>query len=161
MSQKFRQGDKVAWNSGQGEATGTVEEYLTEAKTVDGQTVDASKSDPRYLVKNDNTGNVTGHKPESLSKANSKSQNSSSKQSSSKQSSSSSNNSSSFQSGDQVEWNTSQGKTTGKVVKKLTSSTQIKGHTVSASKEEPQYLVESDKTGEQAAHKPDALSKAG
>ncbi|MEO1300475.1 MAG: DUF2945 domain-containing protein [Cyanobacteria bacterium J06636_16] len=58
-----------------------------------------------------------------------------------------------------MEWNTSQGKTIGKVVKKLTSSTEIKGHTVSASKEAPQYLVESDKTGAQAAHKPDALSK--
>ncbi|MGF1525143.1 MAG: DUF2945 domain-containing protein [Leptolyngbyaceae cyanobacterium] len=153
MAQKFHKGDKVTWNSGQGEATGTVEEYVTESKTVEGQTVDASQSDPRYLVKNDNTGNVTGHKPESLSKASGKAKDAS------KQSSNSSNNSDSFQSGDKVQWNTSQGKTTGKVVKKLTSSMAIKGYTVPASKEDPHYLVESDKTGEQAAHKPDALSK--
>lgn len=62
-----------------------------------------------------------------------------------------------FKKGDAVEWGTSQGKTTGKVEKKLTSSTQIKGHSVKVSSENPQYLVKSDKTGKEAAHKPDAL----
>jgi heme-binding NEAT domain protein len=62
--------------------------------------------------------------------------------------------------GDHVEWNTSQGKTTGKVEKKLTSPTKIKGHEVKASKDNPEYLVESDKTGAEAAHKPGALRKA-
>ncbi|MEB3210180.1 MAG: DUF2945 domain-containing protein [Leptolyngbyaceae bacterium] len=65
-----------------------------------------------------------------------------------------------FHSGDTVQWNTAQGKTQGKVVKKLTSDTHIKGHQVRASADEPQYLVESEKTGNQAAHKPDALEKA-
>lgn len=64
-----------------------------------------------------------------------------------------------FKVGDHVEWNTSQGTTTGRVKKKLTEPTDIKGHHVAASKDEPQYLVESDKTGEEAAHKPDALKK--
>jgi len=61
--------------------------------------------------------------------------------------------------GDKVEWKTSQGKTTGEVEKKLTSPTDIKGHHVAASKENPEYLVTSEKTGKQAAHKPDALEK--
>jgi hypothetical protein len=64
-----------------------------------------------------------------------------------------------FKQGDKVSWNTAQGKTTGKVVKKLTSQTDIGGHTVKASEDNPQYLVESEKTGKQAAHKPDALTK--
>jgi hypothetical protein len=64
-----------------------------------------------------------------------------------------------FKPGDQVSWNTPQGKTVGQVVKKLTARTEIKGHTVAASEEDPQYLVESDKTGSQAAHKPEALTK--
>ncbi|MEH2250623.1 DUF2945 domain-containing protein [Nostoc sp.] len=64
-----------------------------------------------------------------------------------------------FKKGDRVEWNTSQGKTTGKVVKKLTSPTDIKEHHIAASEDNPQYLVESDKTRKQAAHKPDALNK--
>ncbi len=60
--------------------------------------------------------------------------------------------------GDAVEWNTSQGKTEGKVVRKQTSETEIKGHKVAASKDDPQYIVESDKTGARAAHKPEALT---
>ncbi len=62
--------------------------------------------------------------------------------------------------GDRVTWNTSQGKTTGKVVKKQTSRTKIKGHTVAASKEKPQYIVESEKSGKRAAHTAGELRKA-
>lgn len=61
--------------------------------------------------------------------------------------------------GDSVHWNSSQGEVKGKVEKKLTSPTRIKGHTVAASKDEPEYLVRSKKTGAHAAHKPDALKK--
>lgn len=62
--------------------------------------------------------------------------------------------------GDAVKWETSQGKTSGTVKKKLTKPSDIKGHHVAASAENPEYLVESAKTGAQAAHKPDALKKA-
>jgi DUF2945 family protein len=65
-----------------------------------------------------------------------------------------------FKQGDRVSWNTSQGTTHGKVVEKLTSDTKIEDHQVRASDEDPQYLVESEKTGARAAHKPDALKKA-
>ena len=61
--------------------------------------------------------------------------------------------------GDTVEWNTSQGKTRGTVEKKLTSPTMVKGHKVAASEDNPEYLVESSKSGEKAAHKPQALKK--
>lgn len=64
-----------------------------------------------------------------------------------------------FKKGDKVEWQTAQGKTTGVVQKKLTSPTDIKGHHVAASEDNPEYLVKSDKTGKEAAHKPDALKK--
>ncbi|MDB9526697.1 DUF2945 domain-containing protein [Oscillatoria sp. CS-180] len=154
MAQTFKKGDKVSWNSGQGESTGTVKEYVTKDKTVDGQKVSASKDAPRYLVENDSTGNVTGHKPESLFKADS------SGSSSGDSSNGSGKSSDAFQPGDRVKWNTAQGETVGKVVKKLTSKTEIKGHTVKASKDNPEYLVESEKTGAQAAHKPESLSKA-
>ena len=62
--------------------------------------------------------------------------------------------------GDRVSWDSSGGHSTGKVVRKLTSPTQIKGHKVAASKDYPEYLVESDKSGRRAAHKPSALKKA-
>jgi hypothetical protein len=61
--------------------------------------------------------------------------------------------------GDQVEWNTSQGKTRGKVAKKLTSETDVKGHHVAATEDNPEFLVKSDKSGAQAAHKPESLKK--
>lgn len=62
--------------------------------------------------------------------------------------------------GDRVEWKTRQGKTTGIVKEKLTETTQIKGHTAKATENDPQYLVESDRTGSEAAHKPESLKPA-
>lgn len=62
--------------------------------------------------------------------------------------------------GDKVEWETSQGKTKGTVKKKLTAPTDIKGHHAAASEENPEYLVESEKSGKQAAHKPQSLKKS-
>lgn len=61
--------------------------------------------------------------------------------------------------GDHVEWQTSQGKTQGVVEKKQTSPTHIKNHKVAASKDDPQFIVKSDKTGSKAAHKPESLHK--
>jgi hypothetical protein len=60
--------------------------------------------------------------------------------------------------GDRVEWNSHGGTAEGKVVKKVTKRTSVKGHTVAASKDEPQFLVETDE-GKRAAHKPEALRK--
>jgi hypothetical protein len=65
-----------------------------------------------------------------------------------------------FRQGDQVKWNTPQGETYGKVKKRLTSTTQVGGQKVNASDDDPRYLVESEKSGKEAAHKPDSLSKA-
>jgi hypothetical protein len=68
-----------------------------------------------------------------------------------------SNKSDSFKAGDQVEWESSQGTIAGSVVKKLTEPIDIKKHHVDASPDDPQYLVKSDKTGKEAAHKPESL----
>ena len=64
-----------------------------------------------------------------------------------------------LKSGDKVSWNTSQGKTTGTVVKRTISKSKIKTHTVAASKDNPEYIVKSSKTGAKAAHKRKALKK--
>ncbi len=61
--------------------------------------------------------------------------------------------------GDHVTWNTSQGPTTGTVKKRLTKPTDIKGHHVAASPDNPQLLVASDTSGKLAAHKPGSLKK--
>lgn len=64
-----------------------------------------------------------------------------------------------FKQGDKVEWNTPQGKTQGTVKKKLTADTQVGGTKISASEDDPRYLVESEKSGKEAAHKPDSLTR--
>ena len=64
-----------------------------------------------------------------------------------------------FEQGDTVEWNTPQGQTRGTVKKKLTSNTEVGGQKINASEDDPRYLVESEKSGKEAVHKPDALSK--
>lgn len=61
--------------------------------------------------------------------------------------------------GDRVEWNTSQGKTTGRVRDKVTGRSRVKGHDAKASKDEPQIRVKSDKSGKEAIHKPESLRK--
>ena len=62
--------------------------------------------------------------------------------------------------GDKVKWNTAGGETHGTVEKTVTSTTRVKGHTAKATKEDPQVLVKSAKSGKQAVHKPEDLKKA-
>jgi hypothetical protein len=62
-----------------------------------------------------------------------------------------------FRPGDEVEWSSSQGEIRGTVKKKLTAPAEIKGHHVAASADNPEYLVQSARTGAPAAHKPGAL----
>ena len=64
-----------------------------------------------------------------------------------------------FKQGDKVEWNTPQGKTRGTVKKKLASNTEVGGQKINASEADPRYLVESENSGKESAHKPDVLSK--
>ncbi len=66
--------------------------------------------------------------------------------------------------GDKVEWETPQGKTEGTVKRKITGEERIanpgqKGQKVKGSEDDPRYVVESERTGKQAAHKPEALDK--
>ena len=65
-----------------------------------------------------------------------------------------------FKPGDKVTWGTSQGGTEGTVEKKVTSETHIKGHTAKPTKEDPQFVVKSAKSGKEAVHKPGDLKKA-
>lgn len=57
--------------------------------------------------------------------------------------------------GDKVTWPASQ----GTVVKKQASETHIKRHKVAASADHPEFLVKGDKSGKEAAHEADAVTK--
>jgi len=64
-----------------------------------------------------------------------------------------------FKPGDKVKWGTSQRGTEGTVEKKVTSETHIKGHVAKPTKDEPQFVVKSAKSGKEAVHKPEDLKK--
>ena len=64
----------------------------------------------------------------------------------------------SLKAGTKVSWSSHGGTAHGKVVKTLTSPTDIKGHHVAASPNNPEYLVETAE-GKRAAHKPGAVTK--
>ena len=59
--------------------------------------------------------------------------------------------------GDHVTWKSHGGPAEGVVEKEITTDTEAAGRTVRASKDEPQYLVKSEKSGGEAVHKPSAL----
>ena len=61
--------------------------------------------------------------------------------------------------GDKVKWGYAGGETEGTVEKKVTSETKIKGHVAKATKDEPQFVVKSAKSGKKAVHKPEDLKK--
>ncbi|PXA67166.1 DUF2945 domain-containing protein [Cryobacterium arcticum] len=61
--------------------------------------------------------------------------------------------------GDRVSWATSQGRTQGVVIEKKTSDFEFAGQRFRASTAEPAFIVRSEKTGAEAAHKASALRK--
>lgn len=64
-----------------------------------------------------------------------------------------------FKRGDRVEWKFGRGKAVGVVRKKLTTRTEVGGHVVAASKDDPRYLVETEKSRKQTAKRPGVLKK--
>ena len=61
-----------------------------------------------------------------------------------------------FEVGDHVRWNSEAGYVSGRIIK---IHTQYKGHPRHASKKEPQYEIQSDKTDHIAMHKGAVLLK--
>ncbi len=61
--------------------------------------------------------------------------------------------------GDRVSWNTSQGRTNGKVVEERRSDFTFADQHFTASGDDPAYIVESEKTGARAAHQRSALRR--
>jgi hypothetical protein len=64
-----------------------------------------------------------------------------------------------FRRGDRVEWNFRGRKVIGRVRKRLTSLTEVGGQVVAASKDDPRYLVRSEKSGKETARRPSGLTR--
>jgi DUF2945 family protein len=59
-----------------------------------------------------------------------------------------------FKHGDRVTWSTPEGRMVGKIAKRLTHTTYVRGHKVAATPGDVQYLVKSDRSDKSATHKP-------
>jgi len=68
MTQDFKKGDRVEWQSHGSTAIGTVERRITEETEAGGRKVKASKDEPQYLVKSEKSGGTAVHKPDALKK---------------------------------------------------------------------------------------------
>jgi Hypervirulence associated proteins TUDOR domain len=61
--------------------------------------------------------------------------------------------------GDRVEWNFRGHVVAGRVVRKLTRRAEVDGRAVAASKEDPRYVVRSDKSGRQTVRRAEKLGR--
>jgi hypothetical protein len=64
-----------------------------------------------------------------------------------------------FRAGDRVEWNSEAGRVRGRILRKITSPIVFKGYRRHATREQPQYLITSEKTDHIAIHKGTALRR--
>lgn len=64
-----------------------------------------------------------------------------------------------FKIGDHVSWNSEAGRVSVAIRKKISAPIEFNGYTVHDSREEPQYLIESDKTDHLAMHNGSASRK--
>lgn len=64
-----------------------------------------------------------------------------------------------LKSGDKVSWDSSGGHSTGHVVKKEAAPKTAKSSKAKAGEDDPNYVVESEKSGKKAVHKASALKK--
>jgi len=64
-----------------------------------------------------------------------------------------------FRTHDTVYWNTPQGITYGEIIQKVITTGNFHGLSLTASRNDPLYVVKSARSGELAAHRPDGLEK--
>ncbi len=68
MSETFKIGDHVEWNSEAGRVRGTITKRITSVITFKGYKVHASKEEPQYEIKSDKTDHIAMHKGSALTK---------------------------------------------------------------------------------------------
>ena len=68
MTNNFKVGDTVEWNSEAGRVRGVIKKRITAAIQFKGYTVHASKEEPQYLIKSTTTDHLAMHKGSALTK---------------------------------------------------------------------------------------------
>jgi hypothetical protein len=64
-----------------------------------------------------------------------------------------------FKRGDRVQWSFRGRTVTGRVRRRLTERAEFGGQVFAATKDDPRYVVRSDKTGKETARRPEALRR--
>ena len=64
-----------------------------------------------------------------------------------------------FRRGERVEWNFRGRKVIGTIRRRLTARTEIGGQVVAATKEDPRYVVRSERSGKETKRRPGALRR--
>lgn len=67
MSQKFKVGDHVSWNSEAGRVSGKITKVHTQDFDYKGHTRRASSDEPQYEIKSDKTDHIAAHNESALS----------------------------------------------------------------------------------------------
>lgn len=65
----LEKGDRVTWNTSQGQTTGTVVERRIKTFQFAGQKFTASPDEPSYIVESESSGKRAAHKHDALEKA--------------------------------------------------------------------------------------------
>jgi hypothetical protein len=68
MSDEFKKGDQVTWQSHGSTAEGKVEKKITSDTEEAGRQVRASSDEPQYKVRSEKSGGDAVHKPDALKK---------------------------------------------------------------------------------------------
>ena len=68
MSQRFRVGDHVTWDSEAGQVSGKITKVHTSDFTYKGHNRRASDDEPQYEIKSDKTDHIAAHKGSALKK---------------------------------------------------------------------------------------------
>jgi hypothetical protein len=66
MVKPLKTGDGVAWRSSGGGSVGRIERELKSPGRIKGHQVAASRDNPEYLVRSENSGKIAAHKPSAL-----------------------------------------------------------------------------------------------
>lgn len=69
MAERFKVGDRVAWNSEVGRVSGTIIKVHTQDVDYKGYTHHASRDEPQYEIKSSKTDHIALHKGAALKKA--------------------------------------------------------------------------------------------
>ncbi|AVH93792.1 MULTISPECIES: hypervirulence associated TUDOR domain-containing protein [Streptomyces] len=69
MTEQFKVGDHVRWNSEAGRVEGVIIKKHTRETTYKGHARHATESEPQYEIKSDKTGHIAMHKGSALEKS--------------------------------------------------------------------------------------------